>query len=457
MRTTTPRRPTDYTEGSIIGSILSMGLPSMMGFLAQHIYSMADMFWVSRLPEGEAGVAAITFFNNMMWLLFAFNHMVGPGSVAVISRRYGEKDFLRTEQAIKETFLLKFGLGVPLAIVGWIFLPELLMLIGAEGDALRLGIVYGRVMLVGLPIMYTTYSVFTAMRGVANPQLAMALMIGSNVLNIALDPLFIFGYAGLPAMGIRGAAVASVSSFTLTLTIGVLLFFLGRTNVPLRLRSAAQPHLQSMWQILKIGIPAWLGELSFSGSRLLLTPIIATFGTAVVAAYGAGTQLFAFGIMVLVGIGLGLSSLIGHNVGSGKLERAKQTADRAILLAVGVMTVLGVLTLIFARYYMNLFFSSPETVAHGVELLRIWAIGFPFFGVFIMLENIHTGVGLNTPMMVFVSIHSWGFQIIPAVVVTQVFGLDQTAIWAVFGASGALSSLLFYLYYRRGRWLTVKV
>ena len=74
-----------------------------------------------------------------------------------------------------------------------------------------------------------------------------------------------------------------------------------------------------------------------------------------------------------------------------------------------------------------------------------------------MLENIHTGVGLNTPMMVFVSIHSWGFQIIPAVLVTQVFGLDQTAIWVVFGASGALSSLLFYLYYRRGRWLTVQV
>ena len=80
----------DYTEGSVIASILKMGLPSMFGFLSQSIYTFADTFWVSRLPSNEAGVAAITFFANILWVFFAFNHLVGPGSVAVISRRYGE-------------------------------------------------------------------------------------------------------------------------------------------------------------------------------------------------------------------------------------------------------------------------------------------------------------------------------------------------------------------------------
>jgi putative MATE family efflux protein len=305
--------------------------------------------------------------------------------------------------------------------------------------------------------MYATYSIFTALRGIANPNLAMALMIGSNVLNLGLDPLFIFGYLGLPAMGIEGAAVASVLSFTLTFLIGLILFRTRRTSVSLRLQGAEPLKLQSMWQIVRIGVPSFFGELSFSGSRLLVTPIIASFGTAVVAAYGVGMQLFGFGIMILVGMGLGLSSLIGHNLGSSKAERAKMTADQSLLLAMGIMAILAVLTAVFAPYYLSLFFDSEETVRHGVELLRIWSLSFPFFGVFIMLEQIHAGVGLNTPTMIFVTIHSWLLQVVPALVLTQVFNFSQLAVWWVFSLSGVVTGTAFYLYYRRGRWLTVSV
>ncbi len=448
---------TDYTEGSILGSILKMGLPSMFGFMAQHIYAMVDMFWVSRLPHAESGIAAITFFNILMWLLFAFNSLVGPGSVAVISRRYGEKEYDLTEKAIKETILLKLIFGAALAVVGWIFLTDLLYLLGARDEALRLGISYGRIILVGLPIMYATYSIFTALRGVANPHWAMALMIGSNTLNLILDPLFIFGYLGIPAMGIRGAALASVLSFSVTFAIGLVLFRTNWTNVRLHIVGRAAVTLTSMWKIVRIGIPAWLGELSFSCSRLLITPIVASFGTAVVAAYGVSMQVFGFGIMILVGMGLGLSSLIGHNLGGEKYDRAKKTGDHAIFLGIGIMTVFGLLTFVFAELYMKIFFHNPETIRLGVEILRIAAVGFPFFGAFIMLEQIHVGVGLNMPVMVVSIIHSWGLQVLPAVIVTQVFGLNETAVWWVLTLAGVVTATLFYAYYTRGRWLTVKV
>jgi len=447
----------DFTEGSIGSSILKMGLPSMLGFLANHIYAMADMFWVSRLPEAEGAVAAITFINNLLWMLFAFNHLIGPGSVAVISRRYGEKAFDRTEAAIKETFALKLVLGLAAGIAGWIYLPEMLGLLGATGDALRLGISYGRILLVGLPVMFATYSVFTALRGVANPSWAMALMIGSNALNAIIDPILIFGWLGMPALGVDGAAYASIFSYTLTFGIGLLLFRTNWTNVRLHLVGAVAMSFNSAWGMVRIGFPAFIGELSFSGSRLLITPLVATFGTDVVAAYGVGTQLFAFGIMVLVGLGLGLSSLIGHNLGAGKKERARKTADQSILLGIGIMSVLGVLSFLAAEFYMGLFFESETTIRHGAELLRIWSAGFPFFGAMIMIEMVHSGVGMNMPNMVVIAIHGWGLQVLPAIVVTQFLGLDQTAVWWVFGISGMISSIGFYLYYRRGKWLTAKV
>lgn len=459
MSTTTldKKLKTDYTEGSIIGSILKMGLPSMLGFLVQHLYAMTDMFWVSRLPGNESAVAAITFFNNLMWILFAFNSLVGPGSVAVISRRYGEKAYDDTEKSIKETIALKLIFGTFCGVIGWIFIRQLLTLLGASGDALTMGIGYGRIILFGLPIMYATYSIFTALRGIANPKWSMGLMISANILNLTLDPLFIFGYLGFPKMGINGAAVASVISFTTIFIIGLFLFRTDKINVTLHLVGKKSVSFLSMWKMVKIGIPAWLGELSFSLSRMLITPILAGFGTAVVAAYGVAIQVFAFGIMILVGIGLGLSSLIGHNLGANKIERAKKTGDHSILLGMVIMTIFGILVWIFGRLYMDIFFKSPETVELGYTILKIWTIGFPIFGAWIMLEQIHTGVGLNMPFMIISFIHSWILQVVPAYILVKFFGFDHHAVWWIMGLSGYISVTFFYFYYRRGRWLTVKV
>ncbi len=457
MSDTVEKKRADYTEGSVFYSIIKMGLPSMFGFLAQHIYSIVDMYWVSRLQQQEAGVAAITFFGNILWFFFSFNSLVGPGSVAVISRRYGEKQYDQTEKAIKETLILKLVFGAVFGIVGFLFAGQMLRLIGAEGETLRLGIDYGRIMFAGMAIMYATYSIFTAMRGVANPQMAMILMIGSNALNIVLDPIFIFGYLGFPALGIKGAAYASVLSYALTLSLGLLLFYGNRTNVKLHLRGRERLSVSSMWKIVKIGIPAWFGEMSFSGARLVIMGMVAPFGTAVVAAYGVGNQVTAFGIMLLVGIGLGLSSLIGHNIGANKHVRAKKTADQSIMLGIGIMLVFALITFFFAREIMSLFFDADSTVAGGAIMLRIFAVGFPFIAAFIMIEEIHVGVGMNTPAMVMNIIHSWALEALPIYLLAVVLAYDQNAVWWTISAASVITSVIFYIYYRRGRWLTIKV
>jgi Na+-driven multidrug efflux pump len=212
-----------------------------------------------------------------------------------------------------------------------------------------------------------------------------------------------------------------------------------------------------MWKMVRIGVPAWLGDMSFSGARLVITPLIAAFGTKVVAAYGVGNQVTHFGIMVLVGIGLGLSSLIGHNLGGKKFDRAKKTADQSILMGVGIMLVFGVLNFILAEPVIRLFFESDDTVRYGVIMLRIFAVSFPFLGAFVMVSEIHVGVGLNTPAMVVSIVHSWLFEVLPIVLLTQILSFDQNAIWWTITGAGIVSSLIFYVYYRRGRWLTVEV
>jgi putative MATE family efflux protein len=451
------KKPADYTEGSIFKSILKMGVPSMIGFLAGHIYYLVDMWWLARLPQEETAVAAVTIFSNVGWVFFSVNMLVGPGSVAVISRRYGEKEYDKAETAIKETFLLKWLFGMLCGILGYIFVEKIVYFAGARGETIVLAADYGRVIFLGLGFSLCTYSIYTAMRGVANPNMAMAVMLGSTVLNLILDPLLIFGYLGFPKLGVVGAAVASVASYTITFLVGVSLFFMGVTNVKLHLHSKVKMSLTTMKKIIKIGIPAWLGSLSFSGARLAIMPMIAIFGNSVIAAYGVGMQISSVGMSILVGIGLGLAALIGHNLGSNKKERAKKTGDQALLLGIAVMAVLGLIVLVLGRQIMGIYFNNAETIEYGYTLLLIMAVSFPFIGMFIMLEEVYTGVGLNTPAMIINIGHSWFLEIPAIFILTQVLGFNQNAVWWSMTAAIFISTVAFYLYYRRGQWLEAKV
>lgn len=449
--------PRDYTEGPILASILKMGTPSMIGFVAGHIYYMVDMWWLARLPASETAVAAVTIFSNVAWVFFSINQLIGPGSVAIISRRYGEKKYAHAAAAIKETFLLKWLSGLIFGLLGLYFIEDIVYIAGARGEALTLAVGYGQVMFVGLAFSLSTFSVYTAMRGVANPNLAMGIMIGSTILNMALDPLFIFGYLGFPEMGVTGAAVASIISYTLTFLVGVSLFFTGITNVRFKFFGVVPISFDSMKQIIKIGVPSWFSGMSFSGARFVIMPMIAVFGNSVIAAYGIGMQVTAIGMAILVGIGLGLAALIGHNLGSGKRERAKSTANQALLFDVGVIGSLSILIFIFAEQIMGIYFDNPETIGYGVELLRILAISFPFIGIFLTLENIYVGVGMNTPAMVVSVGHSWLLQIPAIFVLTKLLNFDQTGVWWAMTVTISISSSAFYLYFRRGQWLNVKV
>jgi putative MATE family efflux protein len=453
----TEKARTDYTEGSVTQAILKMGLPSMFGFLSQNIYGLVNMFWVSHLPQSESAVAGITFFNNLAWFLGTFNHLIGPGSVAVISQRYGEKEYDKTEKAIKETLVLKLAVGAIFGFIGYLFLPQLMYLIGARGEALSLGLQYGKIIFIGLPINYAIWTIFTALRGTANPHKAMALMFGFSALNIILDPILIFGWLGVPAFGMVGAAYASNITFATIFLLGVWLFYAGHTNVRLHWRGKEKMTWDSMWLLIKIGIPSWLAEMSFSSSRLIITPLVAGFGTAVVAAYGVSNQIMGLGFTLMVGIGLGLSSLIGHTVGAGKIDRAKRTGDKSLVLGIGIMTVYGLIVFFFAGPMLGIFFKNPETIAHGVTLLHIASLGLPFWGVLMMLECIHTGVGLNTPTMVVNIINAWVLQILPIFVIRQYFNGGELSVWWILSIAYAISSFLFYAYYQRGRWLTVRV
>jgi putative MATE family efflux protein len=441
----------DHTEGSVIGSIFRMGIPSMIGFAALNIYDIVDMFWVAKL--GAEPVAAITIFSAFFWVISSANQIAGVGSVAVISRRYGEKNHPETERAIKDTIILKWVLAIFFGSIGFLLIDKILVLLGAKGEVVSMGISYGKVQFIGLGFAFSTFTIYTALRGIGNPNMAMGIMLGSTALNMILDPFFIFGWWFFPEMGVVGAAVASVISYTVAFCTGLVVFFSGKCNVPLHLKSRVKLKIKSLLKIMKIGLPLGINEISFSFARLVVMPLVAVFGTEVVAIYGMGMRISALGIMVIVGMGLGLSALIGQNLGARKIERAQKTADQASILAVGIMIFFAFVNLAFAPLIVKLFFRTPDLLSLGITLLRIQAVAFPFLGLYIILEEVFAGAGDNVPAMIIGMIYSWMLEIPLILIFTKVFGLNQNGVWWAIVLATFIGSLIFYYWYRKGRWL----
>jgi len=206
-------------------------------------------------------------------------------------------------------------------------------------------------------------------------------------------------------------------------------------------------------KILRIGLPTGINDISFSFARLVIMPLVAVFGTEVVAIYGVGMRISSLGIMIIVGLGLGLSALIGQNLGARKPDRAKKTADQASLLAVGIMTFFGLVNFIFAPLIVGLFFQTSNLVSLGTTLLRIQALGFPLLGLYITLEMIFAGAGDNVPPMIIGIVYSWALEIPLILIFTRVFGFDQNGVWWAIVLATFVGSSIFYYWYRKGKWL----
>jgi putative MATE family efflux protein len=448
-------RGRNYTEGHILGNVMRMGFPSAIGFAAGNLYQIADMFWVSRL--GSGAVAAVTFFGTYYWVISSVNMIAGTGSVSIISRRYGEDDLPRTEVAIKEAILLKWILGVLFGAIGYFSTPYIVYLLGARGEVAQMAIPYGQILLVGLATNFSSWTIYTALRGIGHPNAAMAIMVVSAACNAILDPLFIFGWLGFPAMGVNGAAVASVISYSLTTFFGIGLFYAGVFNVAFHLRPKAKIHVRTMWQMLKIGIPAGITSISDSLGRSVIMPMLAVFGPAAVAVYGAGMQFIHLGIMLCVGLNLGMAALIGQNMGAGKMDRAWETACKGLWLGVSAMVGLGALVFIFAEPSIRIFFSSEPEVSLGIAFFRILALAMPFYGAYILFEGVFTGSGDTVPLMVVGISGTWGLQVPLVFVLTRILNVGVNGVWWSSAIAGAGAASIFYWIFLRRKWLHKKV
>jgi putative MATE family efflux protein len=440
------RPKVDITEGNVLKNVLYMGIPSMIGFGAMTIYGLTDIYWVGRL--GTSHVAALTLFAAVAWILGSANQIVGTGSVALISRRFGEREYEETRDVIRQTVFLKMAIACVMGAIGLLIVPSVLGFMNAEPEARLHAIAYGNIYFYGLPFMFASYTVYTALRGVGDAPKAMYIMLMSTGLNVGLDPLFIFGFG----MGVRGAALATVLSAVIAVGVGLAVLASGRANIKVRVWRNFRPDIHIMLQILGIGAPAGVNGLMRSVAHWFVTTLIASFGTVVVAAYGLGIRIMELGILFGVGLELGASAIVGQNLGADKKDRAHDAVVKATLLVMGLTGVLGAVEFAFARQILGFFTQDAGVIASGVLLVRLLAVAQIWIAMHITMSAAFWGSGNTWPPTVIAGIVEWGIQIPLILGAIHVLHTTEMGVWWAMFIAASIEVLLTFFWFQRGHW-----
>jgi putative MATE family efflux protein len=313
------------------------------------------------------------------------------------------------------------------------------------------GTQYLGILLYGVFTMNVLIIATSALQGAGNAVLPMSVMILSNLVNAALDPVLIFGLLGFPKMGVRGAALATVVAQAVS--AAVLLAAMGRGVGGLRLhRGTWRPDPGLQWRILRVGVPSSGQMLLRSLMGMVLMRIVASCGTAAVAAYGIVLRFHMILLFPAFTMGNAAATLVGQHLGAGNPRRAAGAAWTATGIEVALMCFLSLFAWCFAPGLIAAFAPDPHVVGTGAACLRIQSPFFVASAFAIVLGRCMQGAGDTVPPMVFTLLALWGLQVPLATWLAHVWKPPTDGIWWASALAQLAHGLMVTLWFATGRW-----
>ncbi|HZO20231.1 MAG TPA: MATE family efflux transporter [Gemmatimonadaceae bacterium] len=374
------------------GTIVRVAVPAVASALLMTLFTSVDAFWVGT-RIGSTGLAAVSTSVFWIWMLIAIAEMVAVGLTAVASRRHGARRPAEAARAVGSALLFSLTLGVAVAIIGLLMLDWLFAVMQTPPDVTALGRRYLTAYLAGCPLIFGYFAIDAAFRASGDTRTPFMLLAVSVVAALVLDPILILGLGPAPALGIAGAAIATI------LTRGAA-FVLGLTLLARRsMVRLAGPSGHVLPTITRIGLPTAATGVVFSLIYVLMTRTTTEFGTPALAALGIGHRVESWAYMVGVGFGAAAAAIVGQNLGAGQVGRA----ERSGWITTGYASVVGVLAavveIIFAEEFSSLFTDDPAVIAVSAGYLRICAMSQAFVGAELVLEGALGGSGHTLPPM----------------------------------------------------------
>ncbi|HET6229617.1 MAG TPA: MATE family efflux transporter [Longimicrobiaceae bacterium] len=441
----------DYTQGPIGRAILVLAIPMVLEMVMESVFAVVDVFFVAHL--GSTAVAAVGLTESMLTLIYAVAMGLAIGATATVARRTGEGDREGAARAAVQVLALGLGVSLVIGVVGFLLAPRLLGVMGAAPDVIAHGSAYTRIMLGGNVVILMLFLVNAVFRGAGDAAISMRVLWLANGINIVLCPCLILGLGPFPQLGVAGAAVAT----TIGRGTGAL-YALSRLVRPGGRVTVARRHLRLMPDVMGrivrlsasgafqvfVGMASWVG----------VTRILSTFGSDVVAGYTIGIRIVIFALLPSAGLSNAAATMVGQSLGAGKPQRAEQAVWRAGLYNLVFLGLTGAAFVFFAEPLIAIFTQDPAVAKHGVGVLRIVALGFPFYAFGMVFGMSLNGAGDTRTPTILNLVVFWLFEIPLAYVLAKTLGMGPRGVFIALPIAFSTHAVVSGLLFRRGRWKT---
>jgi putative MATE family efflux protein len=439
----------DFTAGNLNRAILLLAVPMVLEMALESLFAVVDVFWVAHL--GANAVATVGLTESLLSLVIAVGLGLSLSTTAMVARRIGEKD--PAGAAVAGVQAIALGLAISLAIGApcLIFAPDLLRLMGASPAIIAVGSGYARIALGGSGVLLLLFLNNAIFRGTGDAAIAMRILWVSNIINLALDPCFIFGLGPFPRLGVTGAAVATLTGRSIGLGYQFYRLLRGTERIRI-LRRQIRINLHVLLRLARVSVTGVLQFAIAHTSWIGLVRIVSMFGAAALAGYTIAIRIVIFAILPAWGLSNAAATLVGQNLGAGQPERAEQSVWRTGIYNMLFLGSVGVLFIFFAEPLIRLFSHDPAVVPLGAACLRIVSYGNIGYAYGMVMLQAFNGAGDTvTPTYVYL-FGFWLLEIPLAYWLAIPAHLRSNGVFVAIviaeTAIAAASAVLF----KRGRW-----
>ncbi|WP_319478511.1 MATE family efflux transporter [Marispirochaeta aestuarii] len=396
--------------------ITSLATPTIMSMLVSAFYNTADTYFVGKINTSATGAVGIVF--SLMIIIQVVGIMIGVGSGSYIARLLGKRQADRASRATSTAFFMVIAWGIGLAVLGEIFLDPFMRLLGSTETILPYAKSYGGIILLGAPYMAASFVMNTNLRSEGNALLAMIGIVSGAVVNIILDPIFIFGFR----MGIAGAATATIISQLISFLI--LLSHYIRRRSTLRIHPGNILFEKEMFrEILGSGLPSFFRQSVAILAAIILNTSAGVYGDAAVAGMSVVNRIILFLGSALIGFGQGFQPVAAFNFAAGFGRRVYDAFWFAVKTGTVFLLVFSTVACIFAPQIIKLFRNDPEVIRIGALALRLQCVTFPFSAFIVMSNMMFQYIGKPAKASL-LALSRQGLVFIPVIMIlSQVLGL----------------------------------
>ena len=440
------KKNTALTEGSIPKKIIGFAIPLFLGQLFQQFYNMADSLIVGNFLGDEA-LASVTSTGSLIFLLVGFFNGTAMGAGVVISRYFGAKEYDKVRIAVHTDVAFGIISGILMSIIGVVFTPHILRLMGTPPEVLPNSIMYLRVYFCG-SLAVILYNVCTSiLQAVGDSKRPLYYLVFSSIVNIILDLIF----CGVFRFGVGFAALATIISQFLSVILCMSRLLKVKEVYQIHLREVGlQP--QMLKQIISIGLPSGMQNSIISVANIVVQSNINAFGTAAMAGCGSYSKIEGFGFLPITCFSMALTTFVGQNLGAKQYERVKKGAIFGIICAILLAETVGICIYTFAPTLVSLFGGEADVVAYGVLQGRTVTLFYFLLSFSHASAAIMRGAGKSTVPM-FVMLISWcAIRITYITIVAKLFDNIQLVFFA-YPITWSISSIIFLVYLLKADWM----